>query len=64
MFVIFSLHITVLILVPQPGDNIYELTFVFTSLVMFSATQGDVSSHTYHPATYTNHIDIAVDGEL
>jgi PAT family acetyl-CoA transporter-like MFS transporter 1 len=25
----------------QPVDNVHELTFVFTSLVFFSATQGN-----------------------
>jgi hypothetical protein len=25
----------------QPGHHLYELTFVFTALVFFSATQGE-----------------------
>jgi hypothetical protein len=31
----------------QPADNVHELTFVFTALVFFSATQGACSHITF-----------------
>lgn len=47
----------------QPADNIHELTFVFTSLVLFSATQGTYIHHApcFILKCFT---DIAVDGPL
>jgi hypothetical protein len=47
----------------QPAENINMLTAIFTSLVFFSATQGQSSVRVWTDQVLIPTADIAVDGE-